>query len=178
MPTRRLAVETAYLNDPGRALARLDPDTSLALSLEPGDLIKIEGNDTTGAIFWRSDRPDWNTETVRLDRFTRQNADIDLDECVDIRPVEEMAAVSLTLRLPEGTPVPVQFDADGEEMVKRHLRHRPVVERDIVPIMANADYSSSDAPVHAISLIAVATDPHGVVRITDETTVTIQQEAE
>jgi transitional endoplasmic reticulum ATPase len=175
MPTRRLAVETAYLNDPGRALARLDPDTSLALSLEPGDLIKIEGNDTTGAIFWRSDRPDWNTETVRLDRFTRQNADIALGERVDIHPVEETAAVSLTLRLPEGTPVPVQF---GAEMIKRHLCHRPVVERDIVPVMANADSSTSGSPVHAISLSAVATDPHGVVRITDETTVTIQQEAE
>jgi transitional endoplasmic reticulum ATPase len=112
---------------------------------------------------------------VRLDRFTRQNADIDLGERVDIRSVEETAAISLTLSLPEGTPVPVQFGADGVEMVKRHLRHWPVVERDIVPIMANVDASSSGSPVHAISLIAVATDPHGVVRITDETTVTIQE---
>lgn len=115
---------------------------------------------------------------MRLDRFTRRNADIALGERVNIRPAEETAVASLTLSLPEGTSIPVQFGSNGVEMVKRYLLHWPVVERDIVPVMTNLDYSSKRSPVHTISLSAIATEPHSVVRLTEETTVTIEEAAE
>jgi len=71
----QLEVAKAYPNDSGRGIARLDPDTLLHLKLSPGDIIEIEGADTTAAKVWRADRQDWNTDTVRIDGFTRQNAD-------------------------------------------------------------------------------------------------------
>jgi transitional endoplasmic reticulum ATPase len=68
----QLEVAKAYPNDSGRGIARLDPDTLLHLKLSPGDIIEIEGADTTAAKVWRADRQDWNTDTVRIDGFTRQ----------------------------------------------------------------------------------------------------------
>jgi transitional endoplasmic reticulum ATPase len=175
MASRCLPVETAYPTDSGNVIARLTPDTFMDLNLAPGDLIEIEGTDTTGAKVWRANHQEWDTETIRLDGFTRQNAAVSIGKSVEICPAEETAAVSLTFNLPEGLPAPVQFGTDSVEMIKRHLLSRPVVERDFVPLIADSDYSSRRSPVHTIFLIAAATDPHGVVRLTDETTVTIQE---
>jgi len=84
----QLEVAKAYPNDSGRGIARLDPDTLLHLKLSPGDIIEIEGAETTAAKVWRADRQDWNTDTVRVDGFTRQNADVGIGERVTIRKAE------------------------------------------------------------------------------------------
>jgi hypothetical protein len=44
--------------------------------------------------------------------------------------------------------------------------------------MTDPNYSSKRSSVHTISLIAVATEPHSVVRLTEETPVTIEEAAE
>src|SRR6056297_2915201 len=88
----QLEVAKAYPNDSGRGIARLDPDTLLHLKLSPGDIIEIEGAETTAAKVWRADRQDWNTDTVRIDGFTRQNADVSIGERVTIRKAEETKA--------------------------------------------------------------------------------------
>ncbi|MFP4591300.1 MAG: ATPase, partial [Halobacteriales archaeon] len=76
----QLEVDKAYPNDSGRGIARLDPDTLLHLKLSPGEIITIEGAKTTAAKVWRADRNDWNTDTVRIDGFTRQNAEVGIGE--------------------------------------------------------------------------------------------------
>jgi len=170
----QLEVAKAYPNDSGRGIARLDPDTLLHLKLSPGDIIEIEGADTTAAKVWRADRQDWNTDTVRIDGFTRQNADVGIGERVTIRKAEATKADKLTLAPPEEASV--QFGSDAAGMVKRQILKRPVVGRDIVPVMSSTNHPFMRSPGQAIPLIAVETEPEGVVLITEDTDVELREE--
>ncbi|AWB26892.1 CDC48 family AAA ATPase [Halococcoides cellulosivorans] len=170
----QLEVAKAYPNDSGRGIARLDPDTLLHLKLSPGDIIEIEGGDTTAAKVWRADRQDWNSDTVRIDGFTRQNADVGIGERVEIRKAEATKADRLVLAPPEEASV--QFGSDAAGMVKRQILKRPVVERDIVPVMSSTNHPFMRSPGQAIPLIAVETDPDGVVLVTEDTEVDLREE--
>ncbi|WP_338729486.1 CDC48 family AAA ATPase [Haladaptatus sp. DJG-WS-42] len=170
----QLEVAKAYPNDSGRGIARLDPDTLLHLKLSPGDIIQIEGGDVTAAKVWRADRQDWNTDTVRIDGFTRQNADVGIGERVTIRKAEAKKAEKLVLAPPEDASV--QFGSDAAGMVKRQILKRPVVERDIVPVMSSTNHPFMRSPGQAIPLIAVETEPEGVVLITEDTEVELREE--
>ncbi|MFC3958606.1 CDC48 family AAA ATPase [Halovivax cerinus] len=170
----QLEVAKAYPNDSGRGIARLDPDTLLHLKLSPGDIIEIEGANTTAAKVWRADRQDWNTDTVRIDGFTRQNAEVGIGERVTIRKAEATKADSLVLAPPEEASV--QFGSDAAGMVKRQILKRPVVERDIVPVMSSTNHPFMRSPGQAIPLISVETEPDGVVLITEDTDVELREE--
>ncbi|ACM57299.1 CDC48 family AAA ATPase [Halorubrum lacusprofundi] len=170
----QLEVAKAYPNDSGRGIARLDPDTLLHLKLSPGDIIEIEGAETTAAKVWRADRQDWNTDTVRVDGFTRQNADVGIGERVTIRKAEAEKAEKLVLAPPEEASV--QFGSDAAGMVKRQILKRPVVERDIVPVMSSTNHPFMRSPGQAIPLIAVDTEPDGVCLITEDTEVELREE--
>ena len=170
----QLEVAKAYPNDSGRGIARLDPDTLLHLKLSPGDIIEIEGGDTTAAKVWRADRQDWNTDTVRIDGFTRQNADVGIGERVEIRKAEERKADTLVLAPPEEASV--QFGSDAAGMVKRQILKRPVVGRDIVPVMSSTNHPFMRSPGQAIPLIAVETEPDGVALVTEDTEVELREE--
>jgi transitional endoplasmic reticulum ATPase len=173
MATLRLEVEKSYPNDSGRTIARLGPDAISHLGLNPGDSVEIEGNNTTVVKILRADRQDWNTGIVRIDGFTRQNADIDLGESVEIRKVEVIKADSLTLRPFEESPI--QFDSDAAGRVKDKILRRPIRERDIVPVMLPVMLHRNNSSRQAIPLIAVTTEPQGIVRVAPETSVTIQE---
>jgi transitional endoplasmic reticulum ATPase len=157
--TIQLDVTKAYPNDVGRTIARLNPDAVEHLGLQPGDLIAIEGTDMTVAKVWRADRQDWNTATVRLDKFARQNANVDIGGHVEIHSIKTTIADSITLTLapPEEVPmiasltlvspekISVPFGADIPDMVKQQLLKRVVMEGDIVPVRVN----SNDAVPHS-----------------------------
>lgn len=170
----QLEVSKAYPNDSGRGIARLDPDTLLHLKLSPGDIIEIEGAEVTAAKVWRADRQDWNTDTVRIDGFTRQNADVGIGERVTIRKAEADKAEKVVLAPPEEASV--QFGSDAAGMVKRQILKRPVVESDIVPVMSSTNHPFMRSPGQAIPLIAVETEPEGITLITEDTQVELREE--
>jgi len=170
----QLEVSKAYPNDSGRGIARLDPDTLLHLKLSPGDIIEIEGGERTAAKVWRADRQDWNTDTVRIDGFTRQNADVGIGERVTIRKAEATKAEQLVLAPPEEASV--QFGSDAAGMVKRQILKRPVVETDIVPVMSSTNHPFMRSPGQAIPLIAVDTEPEGIALVTEDTDVELREE--
>jgi transitional endoplasmic reticulum ATPase len=170
----QLEVAKAYPNDSGRGIARLDPDTLLHLKLSPGDIIEIEGAERTAAKVWRADRQDWNSDTVRIDGFTRQNADVGIGERVTIRKAETEPADQLVLAPPEDASV--QFGSDAAGMVKRQILKRPVVARDIVPVMSSTNHPFMRSPGQAIPLIAVETEPEGTVLVSEDTEVELREE--
>jgi transitional endoplasmic reticulum ATPase len=169
-----LEVAKAYPNDSGRGIARLDPDTLLHLKLSPGDIIEIEGADTTAAKVWRADRKDWNNDTIRVDGFTRQNADVGIGERVTIRKAETTDADRVVLAPPEGASV--QFGSDASGMVKRQVLKRPVREGDVVPVMSSTNHPFMRSPGQAIPLIATQADPDGTVMVTEDTEVVLREE--
>ncbi len=171
-----LEVAKAYPNDSGRGIARLDPDTLLQLKLSPGDIIEIEGEKKTAAKVWRADRKDWNEEIVRMDGFTRQNADVGIGERVTVRKAEAKDAKKVVLAPPKDANV--DFGSEASDMVKRQILKRPVVEDDVVPVTNNSRNPFTSSPGQAIPLVATTTEPsEDIVMVTEETEVELRERA-
>lgn len=75
-------VAKAYPNDAGRGIIRVDPDALVELDLSPGNIVALEGSETTGVKVWRADHEDWESDTIGIDRFTRQNAGVSIGDSV------------------------------------------------------------------------------------------------
>ncbi len=168
-----LEVAKAYSNDSGRGIARLDPDTFLHLKLSPGDIIRITGGKQTAAKVWRADRQDWNTNTVRIDGFTRQNANVSLGESVSIQKVDAIPAEKVVFAPPPASNV--RFGEDAASMIRRQILKRPIFSRDVVPIMSTTSHPFMRSPGQAIPLIAVETVPTGIVVISEETEIQLSE---
>jgi transitional endoplasmic reticulum ATPase len=165
----QLKIAKAYPNDSGRGIARLDPQTMLALQLSPGDIIEIEGKKITAAKVWRADRIDWDQGALRVDGFIRQNAGVGIGDVVRVRKASVHSAAKIVLAPAEGASL--QFGGDAAEMVKRQILKRPVVKGDVIPVMSTMahPFLGRVATGQAIPLVAVETAPEGVVLVTERT---------
>jgi transitional endoplasmic reticulum ATPase len=169
-----VAVEKNYPNDAGRGIARLNPDTMADITASPGDIIEIDGRATTAAKVWRADRQDWDTQIIRIDEFTRQNADIDIGEYVTIQVIELEHADRVVLIPPDETNG--QFESTATDMIQRQILKRPVGEGDIVPVMPSTNHPFMRSPGQTMPFIAAETAPNRVVLVTKETTIELHTE--
>lgn len=173
MDDKQLFVEKAYPNDSGVGIARLNLKKFLELDIIPGDIIEIEGKKRTSAKAWRLEKRDWDEDIMRIDGFIRQNADVTIGDHVKIRKAEFKIAEKIVLSLPEGTSI--QFGEVAAEMVKRQIMKRPITKGDIIPIM-NIKRHAFFGQVNGqtILLIAIETEPEGIILIRDETEINLK----
>jgi len=171
----QLKVAKAYPNDNGRGIARLDPDTLMNLQVSPGDYIEIEGEETTLAKVWRSDSQDWDSGTIRIDGFTRQNAGVSIGDTVIVRTADPVDAESVVLAPPKGKKI--EFRRGAEDMVKRQLLKRPVVKGDVVPVMSSMQqpFTGKVQSGQTIPLVGINTEPGEMVVITESTDITLRK---
>ena len=171
----QLKVAKAYPNDSGRGIARLDPQTMLALQLSPGDIVEVEGKKVTAAKVWRADRIDWDQGALRVDGFIRQNAGVGMGDVVRVRKSKVHGAVKILLAPAEGPGL--KFGGDAGEMVKQQILKRPVVKGDVIPVMSTMAHPFLGRVVtgQSIPLVAVETEPEGVVLITEKTEVILHE---
>jgi transitional endoplasmic reticulum ATPase len=158
-----LKVDSAYPEDQGGGKARLDPDTMLQLRLSPGDLIYIEGKRRTVAKVWRMMVNDWNQGKIRVDSFTRANAEVSIGDRVQIAKVtEEVEAEKVVFAPPEDLPrqPPINFN-----QAINHFIDFPVVKNDTVPVQAGMPFMQPQI----ISFKAVVMEPEHAVIITKNT---------
>ena len=169
-----LKVAKALPSDFGRGIARIDPNTLLELKLSPGDIIEIEGKRATVAKVWRAEKQDWGQEMIRIDGFTRQNADVGIGERVKVKKSTVKDAVHIVLAPPEGTAI--QFSGNAVEMIKHQLLKRPVMLGDVVPLMSSMPnpFMGRTLSNQAIPLIAVKVDPAGSVIIGENTEIELR----
>jgi transitional endoplasmic reticulum ATPase len=169
-----LKVAKALPSDFGRGIARIDPNTLLELKLSPGDIIEIEGKRATVAKVWRAEKQDWGQEMIRIDGFTRQNADVGIGERVKVKKAAVKDAVHVVLAPPEGTAI--QFSGNAVEMIKHQLLKRPVMLGDVVPLMSSMPnpFMGRTLSNQAIPLIAVKVDPSGSVIIGENTEIELR----
>ncbi|MDO5843794.1 MAG: CDC48 family AAA ATPase [Methanocorpusculum sp.] len=127
-----LKADSAYPEDQGLGKARLDLSAMQALSVSPGDIIKIKGTSETFAKVWRALANDGGKDKVRIDKYTRANAGVNLGDKVTISKVEnEIKAEVVTLIPPEE----VTRDFLNEENLDLNsLVNFPVSVGDIIPI--------------------------------------------
>jgi transitional endoplasmic reticulum ATPase len=134
------------------------------LGISAGDVIEICGKRTTSAIAWPAYSEDQNRDLLRVDGFTRKNAGVAINEYVIARAAKVKTALSLTL-----APVDMRLNVDEDftNFVKNRLMERTLVEGDTTLVMMLG---------HAIPFTVTKTRPHGIVKVTAETKLTIMNE--
>jgi len=171
----QLKVTKAYPTDSAKGIARIDPNLIQKLQISVGDIILLEGKKTTAAKVWRADRQDWKKDSIRIDGFTRQNAGAGLGDSIKVTTVQPLGATRIVLAPPEGQVIQIRGEAN--ELVKRMIMKRPVMEGDIIPII-----STTTNPIlghmntgQTIPLIAVKVEPEGVVIVKEQTEIELKE---
>jgi len=161
----QLRVGDARQRDTYRGIARIDQDTMKNLGIETGDVVEISGaKRTTTAIAWPAYSEDQNRGIIRIDGLTRKNAGVAINEYAIVRPAKVKGASAITL-----APVDMRLNVDEDftRFVKNRLLERAFVEGDTTLVMMLG---------HAIPFTVTKTRPHGVVRMTNQTTLQILAE--
>jgi transitional endoplasmic reticulum ATPase len=160
----QLRVGDARQRDVGRGIARIDQRTMQKLGISAGDVIEIVNKRTTSAIAWPAYSEDQNRDIIRIDGFTRKNSGVAINEYVVVKPAKVKTALSLTL-----APVDMRLNVDEDftNFVKNRLMERTLVEGDTTLVMMLG---------HAIPFNVSKTRPHGIIKVTAETRLTILNE--
>ena len=160
----QLRVGDARQRDVGRGIARIDQKTMQKLGISAGDVIEICGKRTTSAIAWPAYSEDQNRDLLRIDGFSRKNAGVAINEYVVVRAAKVKPSLSLTL-----APVDMRLNVDDDftNFVRNRLMERTLVEGDTTLVMMLG---------HAIPFTVTKTRPHGIIKITTETKLTILNE--
>ncbi len=160
----QLRVGDARQRDVGRGIARIDQRTMQKLGISAGDVIEIINKRTTSAIAWPAYSEDQNRDIIRIDGFTRKNSGVAINEYVVVRPAKVKTALSITL-----APVDMRLNVDEDftNFVKNRLMERTLVEGDTTLVMMLG---------HAIPFTVSKTRPHGIIKVTSETRLTILNE--
>jgi transitional endoplasmic reticulum ATPase len=134
------------------------------LGISAGDVIEIINKRTTSAIAWPAYSEDQNRDIIRIDGFTRKNSGVAINEYVVVRPAKVKTAMSITL-----APVDMRLNVDEDftNFVKNRLMERTLVEGDTTLVMMLG---------HAIPFTVSKTRPHGIIKVTAETRLTILNE--
>jgi transitional endoplasmic reticulum ATPase len=160
----RLKVVEAKQRDAGRGKARIDDETMQTLGIMVGDVIEIEGKKTTAAVAWPAYQGDQGNKLIRIDGLLRKNAEAALNEYVTVKKGEVKEAQSLIL-----APVDMRLNVDSDfvNFVKSRLIETPIVERNSVFVVILGS---------AIPFTIVRTRPHGIVKVTNSTTIQVLSE--
>jgi transitional endoplasmic reticulum ATPase len=160
----QLRVGDARQRDVGRGIARIDQTTMQKLGISAGDVLEMCGKRTTSAIAWPAYSEDQNRDILRIDGFSRKNAGVAINEYVVVRPAKVKNALSLTL-----APVDMRLNVDEDftNFVKNRLMERTLVEGDTTLVMMLG---------HSIPFTVTKTRPHGIIKVTAETRLTILNE--
>ena len=160
----QLRVGDARQRDVGRGIARIDQRTMQKLCISAGDVIEIINKRTTSAIAWPAYSEDQNRDIIRIDGFTRKNSGVAINEYVVVKPAKVKTALSITL-----APVDMRLNVDEDftNFVKNRLMERTLVEGDTTLVMMLG---------HAIPFTVSKTRPHGIIKVTAETRLTILNE--
>jgi transitional endoplasmic reticulum ATPase len=134
------------------------------LGISAGDVLEMCGKRTTSAIAWPAYSEDQNRDILRIDGFSRKNAGVAINEYVIVRPAKVKNALSLTL-----APVDMRLNVDEDftNFVKNRLMERTLVEGDTTLVMMLG---------HSIPFTVTKTRPHGIIKVTAETKLTILNE--
>ena len=124
---KELRVEEARSRDVGRGIARVDPEVAKELGLVAGDVILIEGEKRTAAIYWPGYPEDAGKGVIRIDGTTRRNAGVRIDDKVSIKKIESKEAEKVTFAPTE------ELRIIGAEAYLSHvLEGRVITKGDII----------------------------------------------
>ncbi len=166
----KLTVKPLKQKDAGRGLAAVDTAAAEELGLESGDFIRIEGDGGTAiARVWPGYPEDHNSGVIRIDGRLRQQAEVGIDDHIEIEKAEVNPAKSITVALPQQLGIRGNIDS----LIRDKLGGQPVTKGQTVRLPIGFGMMSNQR--QALPLKIADTDPSGTVVITDSTEVTISE---
>jgi transitional endoplasmic reticulum ATPase len=166
----KLIVKPLKQKDAGRGLAAIDKDVAAELGLEGGDFIRIEGKSGTAiARVWPGYPEDRGSGVIRIDGRLRQQANVGIDDRVDVEKADVKPAQSVTVALPQRLGIRGNIDS----LIRRELGGQPVTAGQTVQLPLGFGFMASSG--QSIPLKIAGTSPSGTVVINDSTEVQISQ---
>ncbi|OFV67999.1 MAG: CdcH [Candidatus Syntrophoarchaeum caldarius] len=165
-----LIVSKAYPRDLERGRAAVSPDVVINLKVSYGDVIEIEGKRKTVARLSRLSKQDWEKGIVKIDRYTRENANVAIGERVVLRRVEINNAIRVKLAPIEGSHV-VFGGKNVTELVHAQIMKRALCKGDIIPVMSNTTLGEF------LPFVVRDLEPDGAVVVTADTEVELLTDA-
>jgi transitional endoplasmic reticulum ATPase len=155
----KVKVRDARKSDYGRGIIRLSQRVFQELGLSSGDVVLIEGKKKAVGIAWMSNEED---SAARIDGILRHNAEVNIDDTVEISKVQSSPAKELKLAPNQE----IRFDQGFVTYVHNRILNMPILNGNVVviEIMGNA-----------LPLTVTNVKPKGVVRVVPETQMTISQ---
>jgi len=157
----QLEVAEAKQRDEGRKKVRIDAGAMKAIGVVVGDIIEIGEKRKTAAVVWPAYTEDQGMDIIRMDGLIRKNTSVGLGEKVTIRKAEAKVATLVKLA---PTSFKITVDPGFFDFVRGGLKDTPLVNGDnvLVPCLGQP-----------IPFVVVRTQPHGIVIITETTSVRI-----
>jgi transitional endoplasmic reticulum ATPase len=161
-----LTVSDALITDSGRGYARLDSRSRGLLGVNSGDIVEIKGKSkATAAIVWPAHPSDEGLGFIRIDGYLRQNIGAGIGDKVLVTKAEAKDAEKVTIAPPMGQRPPLSPEFGNYAKVR--LENRPIVKGDSLPISMFG---------LVFNFIVVQVTPHGIVKITKDTALTVKEE--
>jgi len=165
-----LVAAEAPRSDVGLGRARLDEVTRRFLGVDIGESIEIIGGRSTVATALEAPKEDEGMKAIRIDGLVRQNAKVALGGNVTVRRADVRAAQEIVFAFVIKRGHKMSFGQGIENFVKRGLLKRPLIKGDTVIVPGIALLGA------ALPLTAIRTKPDGIVRILNETEITLREE--
>jgi transitional endoplasmic reticulum ATPase len=167
----KLTVKPLKQKDAGRGLAAVDRAAMQEMELENGDYIVIEGSEGRAvARVWPGYPEDQGSEIIRVDGRLRQEADVGIDDRVEVKPAEVKPATSITVALPQN----LRIRGNVGPHIRDKLSGQAVTKGQQVPFSLGLGPLSSMSG-QKIPLKVAETDPEGTVVVTDSTEIEVSE---
>jgi len=163
-----LRVSEAKVKDVGRGIVRVDPHDLEQMETEVGDIVEIEGKRKTVAKVMPAFQEDRGKSMIQMDGLLRGNAQISLDEKVNLHKIEGFPAEKIIL---SHLTLTKSIKGDGDaKYIGSLLDGLPLIEGDT--IRANLFGSRSQ------DFVVMNTIPKGAVVIRSNTKIEIKEKGE
>ena len=186
-----LKVAGANQQDFGKGVARISTDSMERLGISRGDIIEIEGNDTTAGIAVEGYSQDEGLDIIRIDGLMRSNASTSIGDNVRIRKAEVREAKKVTIGPASDN---LRLRGSGQSL-KQVLGGRPLTTGDVLSTTIRRSkspfgsdlmsesffqdfFDSSSFGLGEIRLQVLGTSPGGIVKVTGRTKIELRPEYE
>ncbi|MFQ3319534.1 MAG: transitional endoplasmic reticulum ATPase [Natronomonas sp.] len=167
----KLTVKPLKQKDAGRGLAAIDRAAMQELDLENGDYIVIQSDGSRAvARVWPGYPEDEGQGVIRIDGRLRQEADVGIDDNVEVEPADVSPAKQVTVALPQN----LRIRGNIGPHIRDKLSGQAVTEGQNVPFSLGLGPLSSKSG-QRIPLKIAETDPSGTVVVTDSTEIQVSE---
>lgn len=163
-----LRVVEALPKDVGRGVARIDPSDMERLGIRVGGLLLIEGKRTTAVKALPTYAEHRGKRLIQIDGIIRENAKVGIDEKVKVSPISFQPARSITLKAPSS--LSVIEHAEETRYLGKLVEGLPVTRGDKVRVTLFGSRTRDFS--------VVQTAPDGVVLVTRETKIRVEETKE